>query len=718
MAGLDQQLARRAGINREKVTLVLNLKRLQRTQPEIDASWKEYCSTMGGIVDPTIYSVEVLKSFFELLEEKNSQAAPAPESEPGAWEDGSAPGSGAAAAPKADAKADEDAEFDKLIAETVQAEEQDQVQTHKSWKSESHAPAQGKKAEETRLANDGGRYTLAEFISFYGQERGTKLWDLAGQTAPQEASSGASNLEADWAKYLELMSDPDDSLVATGGEEVSQALAKGDVTTVFFADGLRDADIQSPKMKLSILERAGGHGYIVPRHSPIYSELTEYGGAAAVLRGAQEPLQKRRRVDDSPAAAVTSQMLLAISQPKAKAKAKAKTPIRLRSSLNSLLPPPPPSSRARTEAPAEDADGHFDDEAWAEASGSSPAPHPLMMLATTKAAPKVIPAKFGSARAKPFWRPPAPVATSEGAQRQLLMQQTAKAAPQFSSEYGQAAPSLPWPTRPSAKAAPQMSDSVEDIYATAMPKALPSAPKEVMNDSPVAMVSSAVPKALPPGPPPGLPQDAKPPPGLPQDATPGEEAQGGEAPMEMDTALEISVDEQEEQKKQRLLKEAANEVQRAKKIRELKSELKQLGTQESLQDKHAIPKFARQVCDKYLEQMGEKDTFQVFADVFHKVKFAGHRKALVFVAHDLLTNKRRFRSASHPSTDYPSMDREKVVKFVVSLTNDFLMGISDAISKMPPEEHAIYEKILDLWTSKEALTSSDLATLRSRWTRQ
>eukprot|EP00931_Biecheleriopsis_adriatica_P065186 TRINITY_DN39790_c0_g1_i1.p1 TRINITY_DN39790_c0_g1~~TRINITY_DN39790_c0_g1_i1.p1 ORF type:complete len:538 (+),score=127.92 TRINITY_DN39790_c0_g1_i1:120-1733(+) len=135
--------------------------------------------------------------------------------------------------------------------------------------------------------------------------------------------------------------------------------------------------------------------------------------------------------------------------------------------------------------------------------------------------------------------------------------------------------------------------------------------------------------------------------------------------------------------------------------KELRRAVKHLGTREGLQDKESIPTLATEIENRWLAELGGQEVFDALAHVFRNVKGEGHRKAIVYVAHELLC-KRKGRSLE--------AEGRRAACFEA-----FLLPIGNEISTFRATEREAYNKLVAHWSKKVVLTGEELAKLMHAW---
>eukprot|EP00931_Biecheleriopsis_adriatica_P075807 TRINITY_DN49594_c0_g1_i1.p1 TRINITY_DN49594_c0_g1~~TRINITY_DN49594_c0_g1_i1.p1 ORF type:complete len:352 (+),score=63.98 TRINITY_DN49594_c0_g1_i1:80-1135(+) len=135
--------------------------------------------------------------------------------------------------------------------------------------------------------------------------------------------------------------------------------------------------------------------------------------------------------------------------------------------------------------------------------------------------------------------------------------------------------------------------------------------------------------------------------------------------------------------------------------REFRRALKYLGTLDGLNDTQAIPNMADQVEQKWLPVLGAQQVFGLLSQAFLNVTGVGHRKAIVYIVHELLC-KRKGQSLDRDD------GRETCFK-------SFLKPIGIEIRAFTSAERAVYCKIVQHWAKRKVLTQREMLEVRDAW---
>eukprot|EP00812_Abedinium_dasypus_P003139 NODE_1386_length_1157_cov_265.265880.p1 GENE.NODE_1386_length_1157_cov_265.265880~~NODE_1386_length_1157_cov_265.265880.p1 ORF type:complete len:199 (+),score=32.36 NODE_1386_length_1157_cov_265.265880:3-599(+) len=133
----------------------------------------------------------------------------------------------------------------------------------------------------------------------------------------------------------------------------------------------------------------------------------------------------------------------------------------------------------------------------------------------------------------------------------------------------------------------------------------------------------------------------------------------------------------------------------------LRQALKALGSAESLTDKEAIPRIARSLRDQHFVAIGATRAFELFGDAFTAARGVAHRKALVYVAHELLV-------ARHGATMRAGGRRASCLK-------SFLLPIGQTVQGFSEDERQSYCRLLGKWEKLEALPDDGFKELEQAW---
>jgi len=135
--------------------------------------------------------------------------------------------------------------------------------------------------------------------------------------------------------------------------------------------------------------------------------------------------------------------------------------------------------------------------------------------------------------------------------------------------------------------------------------------------------------------------------------------------------------------------------------KQLRRDLKMLGTSESLGDKASIPRTTESARDKYLPTLGAKTVFTLFADVFNRAKGVAHRKAILYVVHELFMGKKgvTMKEEGHR----------------LNCLEHFLIRIGGSVKGFKTVERQAYIKAANTWTQYRVLLPSELSQLKDAW---
>jgi len=98
--------------------------------------------------------------------------------------------------------------------------------------------------------------------------------------------------------------------------------------------------------------------------------------------------------------------------------------------------------------------------------------------------------------------------------------------------------------------------------------------------------------------------------------------------------------------------------------------------------------------------LGANVIFQTLAEVFNKLEGrVGHRKALVYLAHELFTKRKK---------EIPFEDQKLCVE-------KFLVMIGPEIRAMKVKEREAYIELIGLWERRQVISPGDLKRLKDVW---
>jgi len=134
--------------------------------------------------------------------------------------------------------------------------------------------------------------------------------------------------------------------------------------------------------------------------------------------------------------------------------------------------------------------------------------------------------------------------------------------------------------------------------------------------------------------------------------------------------------------------------------KDLRKALKSLGRSFALQDKNSIPTLAAAIRDRFMPSLSETTTFNEMKDCFLAAKLVAHRKALVYVVHELLTRKKG-----------EAMDEDRQS----ACLRLFLLPIGDRIRGYKADERTAYCRVVSDWSKRKALPPSAMKELKDSW---
>jgi len=136
--------------------------------------------------------------------------------------------------------------------------------------------------------------------------------------------------------------------------------------------------------------------------------------------------------------------------------------------------------------------------------------------------------------------------------------------------------------------------------------------------------------------------------------------------------------------------------------KDVRHELKKLGLPEALADKECIPRATATVTKDYLPVLGPAAVFTAFHDAFNKCKGIAHRKAILYVVHDLFLGKRTQKAMTVPGR------REACVQ-------QFLIKIGAAVKSFKSDERQAYVKVAQAWEKSRVLLPDELQRVKDAW---
>jgi len=135
--------------------------------------------------------------------------------------------------------------------------------------------------------------------------------------------------------------------------------------------------------------------------------------------------------------------------------------------------------------------------------------------------------------------------------------------------------------------------------------------------------------------------------------------------------------------------------------KQLRRDLKTLGTSESLGDKTSIPRATESMRERYLPSLGAKSVFAVFADIFGRAKGVAHRKAILYVIHELFMGKKGVAMKDEGCR--------------LNCLEHFLIRIGAFVKSFKTAERQAYKKAADTWGQARVLLPTELSQLKDAW---
>lgn len=135
--------------------------------------------------------------------------------------------------------------------------------------------------------------------------------------------------------------------------------------------------------------------------------------------------------------------------------------------------------------------------------------------------------------------------------------------------------------------------------------------------------------------------------------------------------------------------------------KDLKKELKYLGKAAGLEDKTSIPRTTEAIRSQYLSQLGANAVFRTCAEMFGEAKVAAHRKALLYVVHELFMGKKGVAMK-------PQERRQSCVR-------NFFMRIGSSVKSFRTDEREGYIKAVTIWETARVLLPSEVAQIKDAW---
>lgn len=135
--------------------------------------------------------------------------------------------------------------------------------------------------------------------------------------------------------------------------------------------------------------------------------------------------------------------------------------------------------------------------------------------------------------------------------------------------------------------------------------------------------------------------------------------------------------------------------------RELRRAVKALGKLEALRNKESIPNLADEMIVKYLGVLGPGVVFSVLTQAFLSAKGVAHRKAMVYVTHELFMRKRG---------RLMKVDDRRLGCF-----RGFFMQIGKRIRGFRADERQTYVKLVHAWETNRVFIDEELKELKEAW---
>lgn len=135
--------------------------------------------------------------------------------------------------------------------------------------------------------------------------------------------------------------------------------------------------------------------------------------------------------------------------------------------------------------------------------------------------------------------------------------------------------------------------------------------------------------------------------------------------------------------------------------KDLKRELKILGTAEALQDRSSIPRSTEAMRDKFLVALNSKAVFTIFTEVFSRAKGVAHRKAILYVVHELFMGNKGLTMKGEGCR--------------VNCLEHFLLRIGDTVKRFRTDERQAYIKAAKHWEQFKVLLPAELSQLKDAW---
>lgn len=135
--------------------------------------------------------------------------------------------------------------------------------------------------------------------------------------------------------------------------------------------------------------------------------------------------------------------------------------------------------------------------------------------------------------------------------------------------------------------------------------------------------------------------------------------------------------------------------------KDLRHELKALGKVGPLADKTAIPRATNMIREQFLPQLGSDIVFISFANIFNRAKSVAHRKAILYVVHELFMGQKGVAMKSEARRQ--------------SCLRHFLLRIGTTVKSFRTDERESYLKAAKLWQTHRVLLPLELSQLKDGW---
>jgi len=145
-----------------------------------------------------------------------------------------------------------------------------------------------------------------------------------------------------------------------------------------------------------------------------------------------------------------------------------------------------------------------------------------------------------------------------------------------------------------------------------------------------------------------------------------------------------------------------SEAEKKAMCKELRHDLRELGSMTSLQDNKAIPRVAQMAQEKYLPAIGALLFHSSIGDAFEKAKFTSHRKSVIYVLHELLMALRKTKFIEQKEDFFPTC-------------LNALERIGGLIAHLDEKERADYKPLVEFWTKKKVFRPEDALQIKRWW---